>query len=268
MPNSLIYLWRQQAKKPLSSPLEQAYRRHFRTVVADTPALEDAAHRLRYRIYCLENQGYEDPGQHPDGRERDDYDHRSIHTLVQHKENGDYIGVIRVVLPDKDSTIPRFPFQNVSDSPRIHQLAAQRDYCEISRLGIVHDFRTRSDSAHKRDIDGMPASSLIMLGLVQGALKTSLAHNIRNAFFIVEPKLVRALSIMGLSHHETLGNPVDYHGTRQPFAFNYLENFCALQSHNRSLWSFITDHGNLHRLATRIDLQMQGYGQTYRLTGE
>ncbi|MCM2343946.1 MAG: PEP-CTERM/exosortase system-associated acyltransferase [Alphaproteobacteria bacterium] len=267
MPNSVISLWRQQAERPPASALEQAYKRHFRTVVADTPALQDIAHRLRYRIYCLENQGYENPEQHLDGRESDDYDHRSIHTLVQHKDSGDYIGVIRVVLPDKTAAAADFPFQRIIDSPRIHHMAAGRDYCEISRLGIVQDFRSHSNGAYKNHIEGLPISSYVMLGLVHGALRTSLENKVRNAFFIVEPKLVRALSIMGLSKHEVLGEPVDYHGLRQPFAFNYLENFRALQDHNRSLWSFITDHGTLHKLALRIEYPAQGRPQTYRLAG-
>ncbi|QQG37216.1 MAG: PEP-CTERM/exosortase system-associated acyltransferase [Micavibrio aeruginosavorus] len=253
MPNSLTQLWpdRDESKKHCS--LGRVYSHYFQTVVADTPDLQDAAHRLRYRIYCLENPGYENPDHHHDGRERDDYDNRSIHTLIRHKNSGEYIGVIRVVLPDKADARAQFPFQRAVDTPRVRVLASQHEFCEISRLGLIKDFRTQSGDSYKNHIDGMPVSTFVILGLVQGALKTSLENKTGNAFFIVEPKLLRALSMMGLSEHEALGEPVDYHGMRQAFSFNYLRNFERLKERNADLWSFMTGNGHLHRIA--IDLE-------------
>lgn len=254
MPNSLTHLWPNRDEGEKQRSLERVYSHYFQTVVADTPDLADAAHRLRYRIYCLENEGFEDPEQHHDGRERDSYDHRSVHTLVQHRESGEYVGVIRVVMAADERAKSQFPFQRAVNTPRVNELTASHNFCEISRLGVIQDFRAQgSGSLHKNHINGLPVSTFVILGLVQGALRTSIYNKADSAFFIAEPKLIRALSVMGLSEHEALGDPVDYHGQRQAFAFNYLKNFQHLRERNEDLWSFITNKGLLHRLAINLE---------------
>ena len=61
---------------PSGSELSALYDRHFTVVAADTPDLLDAAHALRYQVYCVEHR-FEDPAEHRDERERDRYDRHS-----------------------------------------------------------------------------------------------------------------------------------------------------------------------------------------------
>jgi N-acyl amino acid synthase of PEP-CTERM/exosortase system len=91
------------------------YRQHFEVVRADTPSLLDDAYRLRYQVYCVENR-YEDPGQQANGRERDVYDDRSVHSLLIHRRSGVAAGTMRVILPGTVTQDLPLPINTVTDS--------------------------------------------------------------------------------------------------------------------------------------------------------
>ena len=65
------------------------FSQHFRLLPANTPELLREVYRMRYEVYCLE-MGFERPEQFPDGLERDDYDRRARHCLLQHRATGLY----------------------------------------------------------------------------------------------------------------------------------------------------------------------------------
>src|SRR6185503_15676909 len=98
-----------QAKDHL---LEQ-YNRYFFSQSADTPDLIARAQEIRYQVYCIKQQGYEDAAQHPDGREKDEFDTRSIHSLLVHRPSGVAMGTVRLVLPDRDEPEKSFAIQRV-----------------------------------------------------------------------------------------------------------------------------------------------------------
>src|ERR1700674_2148455 len=54
---------------PQEPALSALYERYFTVVPADTPDLLDAAHALRYQVYCVEH-AFEDPTQQSGSRER------------------------------------------------------------------------------------------------------------------------------------------------------------------------------------------------------
>src|SRR5215831_8836460 len=95
------------------------YRQHFEVVRADTPALLDEAYRLRYQVYCVENS-YENRAQQVNGRERDAYDDRSVHSLLIHRRSGAAAGTVRVILPgtDREAALPI----NIVTDPGQHEL--------------------------------------------------------------------------------------------------------------------------------------------------
>ena len=68
--------------------LKSVFEEYFQIVLADTPALRDTVFRLRYQIYCMET-GFERPEDFPDGLEKDAFDGRAVHSLLQHKASGD-----------------------------------------------------------------------------------------------------------------------------------------------------------------------------------
>lgn len=50
---------------------------YFETRIADRPALTQAAHALRYQVYCLERK-FERPEEHSGGQEIDQFDSHAI----------------------------------------------------------------------------------------------------------------------------------------------------------------------------------------------
>ena|SRR5690348_7881500 len=61
-------------------PIE-LFRERLSIVQANTSELLDEVFRLRYQVYCLE-RSFENASDYPDGRERDDDDSRSAHSLL------------------------------------------------------------------------------------------------------------------------------------------------------------------------------------------
>ena len=59
------------------------YNEYFDIERADDPERLDRVYRLRYQVYCLEHP-FENADEHSDGRERDEDDDRSVHTLLVH----------------------------------------------------------------------------------------------------------------------------------------------------------------------------------------
>src|SRR5437762_7954441 len=77
-----------QPQAPLSDPLplHDIYEDTFKLVRATTQELKEAAYRLRYQVYCVE-QPFENPAEHPQGMETDAYDRHSVHTLLIHRRS-------------------------------------------------------------------------------------------------------------------------------------------------------------------------------------
>ena len=113
----------------ISAPPEESMltrlNRYFETAIADTPELLREAHELRYRVYCLEMSGFEDPKEHPDGLEKDAYDVSSVHGLLIHRASRQATGTVRLVLPRIDAPEHSFAIQSVTDHP------ALKDPCEF-----------------------------------------------------------------------------------------------------------------------------------------
>jgi N-acyl amino acid synthase of PEP-CTERM/exosortase system len=80
------------------------FNNYFEVVPANTSELETELFRLRYQVYCLE-MGWEAPcGELArDGLAHDDYDARSMHYLLRHRGRGEYVGTVRLILPNVEA---------------------------------------------------------------------------------------------------------------------------------------------------------------------
>ncbi len=128
-----------------------SYNEHFEVVRADTPQQLDLAYRLRYQVYCVENP-FEDPARCPDGREIDEDDHRSVHTLLIHRRSGVAAGTSRLIMPRLDGEGP-LPIQRIVGRRKlksVHRVPLHR-IAEISRFAVSKDFRRRCGEARYPD---------------------------------------------------------------------------------------------------------------------
>ena len=213
------------------------FQQNFEIVKAVTPELIDEAYKLRYQVYC-EEKGYEDASQCPDRREYDEYDSRSMHSLIRHRDSGIYIGVVRLILPqcstdDMPLPVEKFCKLNLAEShPHLASLPKQ-SIGEISRFSVSKVFRRRI--AEQGLVWGIPREDecynsgivaslnrrhlpLITMGLIAGAFDMCTEHNIDYCYAAMEPTLLRLLKGIGINF-QPLSMPVEYHGRRVPSFF-------------------------------------------------
>ena len=128
------------------------YDRHFAVVRATTPELLRKVHRLRYQVYCVENP-FEDPEKQIDKYEADEYDERSVHTLLLHRRTGEAVGTSRVILPHKGEfrPLPMATMLHGADRCRFDEFPAAQT-AEISRFAVSKQFRRRCGEERHADV--------------------------------------------------------------------------------------------------------------------
>lgn len=238
------------------------FNRNFNVVAADTPALMDSVYGLRYQVYCLEN-GYENADAHPDGLERDGFDQRAVHSLVRHRESGNFAGCVRLVLPNPDDVSTPFPIEIQCDGifdRRIldtHYLP-RHGLAEISRFAVSKTFKRRI--AESPSISGASLTAVyedqdyhsqlrrllphITLGLFKAIVQMSADNGISHWYAIMEPTLMRLLGRFGI-HFSPIGPMVDYHGKRQPTVGSVDGILAGIYAERPDVWDIITDEGEI-----------------------
>ena len=178
------------------------YNFYFEVVSADTPELLEQAHRLRYQVYCVENE-FEDAAENADGLETDEFDQRSKHSLLIHRASGTVAGTVRLILPDSVSGIA-LPAVEVSDAlrDRARSSLPPAGTAEISRFSISKEFRRRIEDGHWPAIYGDKSDSStinrrilphITLGLMRAIVKMSMENDVTHWCASVETPLLRLL---------------------------------------------------------------------------
>lgn len=244
----------------------------FDVVPALTDELKEEAHQLRYRIFCQQEEGYEDPSRYPDGKERDRFDSRTDHVLLRFKPTGQAFGVIRIIYPDADNLADSFPIQTLmreEDTPLLQGEATQH-MVEYSRLGIADDTRREikayletpeassltSQFKALRPEQSRLLLSMAPLGLFRGAFELTLSHNIVTGVSVMTPHHRERLSKIGMVWHR-LGEDREFHGVRTPFQFNIREIFENCRQHHPQIWHVVSPNGSNHELAERISARAQ-----------
>ncbi len=224
--------------------------RYFSTVLADSPALLEAAYALRFQVYCVERQ-FENAEEHPDGLEMDIYDAHSIQGLLFHRPTGSAMGAVRLV-QTKSGVTGSLPIEKLlrPSSLALSDYVNLSQTIEISRFAISKEFRRRKSD----QIDDAPALSradacretnLAFLGLLQFVLRECVSHNVLFWTAVMEPKFLRLLARMGITY-TPIGPMVMHHGIRQPcycYLPDMLENARRIQP---ECWKVLTDGGILH----------------------
>lgn len=240
----------------------------FDVVHADTPALKEEAHRIRYQVFCVENQGFEDPQAHPDGLEKDAYDKNAEQAVLFYKPTGKAIGTVRVILPNQDDWSNSFPLQNLCDSPYLHDELYVKNSCESSRLCISQELReeVKRDVRALGDLLNFDRNKLFSMhekqllnialaaapwALVRGTFELAMKNNILNVFGVMEPRHLGRLEKAGLIH-VPIAQEIEYHGIRRPFVCNVLDVHDHTITHNHDIWNILSVKGENHRRALEV----------------
>lgn len=237
----------------LDDGLPARHDRLFSTISADTHALLETAHALRFQVYCLE-RGFENAAEHPDGLEKDAYDAQSVHGVLFHRPTRCAIGTVRAILPIVSQSLPIAKLLQ-ANSLNLSDYLTLSETFEISRFAISKEFRSRSsDRVDTSLVAAGNADQGIyspFLSLLRFLLRESVRRNVRFWTAMMEPKLLRLLARMGICY-SPIGSLIEHHGIRQPcycYLPDMLENARRTQP---QCWEVLTDHGTLHdQIASR-----------------
>ncbi len=262
-------LWQACLKAIRQQSFYTAYRNTFDVIEATTDAQRDAAYRLRYQVYRIEN-GPKTDLSYEDAIERDLYDTRAVTHLLVHRQSGEVIGTIRAVMPDTQRPSRSFPAQNVCDHPYIHQPEKIEKLCEISSFCLSKNFRRRPADGrflpayHDQDWriqfrEGRLAYlrrriPYAPLGLLRAAMESALKAHVMECILIVEPEHLRSFESIGLAFR-VLGPRVEQHGVmQQPVVFNIKHTLDYMLEQSPHCWDVLSDRGRLHKMANEINL--------------
>lgn len=204
--------------------------RYFQIAPAHSPADVMKALALRYQVYCIEHP-FEDSERYRDGYERDEFDRRSVHSILTHRTTGDAAATVRLVLSDRNRPDQMFPIEK--HCPLDHRLwndalrqFKRSEIAEISRFAVSKQFRRRLGEPQTTHgvVNPFPSENVnqerrvlpqITLGLFQAIVRMSRDHEIRLWVAVMEPTLLRLLRRFGI-YFTPIGEPVEYHGLRIP----------------------------------------------------
>lgn len=197
------------------------------------PEALDLIYRLRYEVYALEF-GFENPDDFPDRLEQDIYDPHSKHLIAMNEDN-DIIGTVRMILNSPKG----FPVEHASEITDFHDKPIPEKITEVSRLAVSKVLRRRpEDGMHGvesylpqsqggvADKKGYPNDKrtrpAIILGLYRALYHKCKELEITHMYMITEDKLFHALYKFGFVFSK-VGEPVEYHGKRTPYATSWQE---------------------------------------------
>ncbi|MDH3325732.1 MAG: PEP-CTERM/exosortase system-associated acyltransferase [Gammaproteobacteria bacterium] len=233
------------------------FNNYFEIVPATTREHLQECHKLRYQTFCVEKH-YFIENEYKNSSEIDEYDTRSAHSLILHKDSGLYAASVRLVLPSFNRVSEIFPIESHLTQSCRHEYAklvnAPREHvAEISRLLISKHFRQRtgeSSTIHGIGNDfGMMSSrqkrqfaAQISLGLFKAIILMSEKHEISYWLALMEPQLIRLLARIGI-HFKHLSKHIKYCGDRHVCFENGREVLLGIHRQRPDIWAFITDEG-------------------------
>ena len=230
--------------------LVEIYHESFDFVLATTDELLRECYRIRYQVYCVENE-FESPADNPGQLESDDYDANAVHALLRHLPSGRFAGTTRLILPSKEKPDHSFPIQELCDHPLLHdpdQFPIERA-AEISRFCISKEFlrRVTDDAHHGFGKQGAPIDERrlipnIALGLIEALVAMSDIHGVTHWCAEMEPRLLRRLTRFGI-YFDPIGGMIDHHGRRQPCHKNLAALLNRVHREKPEIWELLTNDG-------------------------
>jgi len=228
--------------------LLREFNSRFEMLNADTPELIRQAQKIRHQVYCVEN-GFEKSSQDSEGLETDEFDPRSVQSLLVARETGAALGTVRLILPLADAPERSFAVQRLLDPGSARKLLSLpvHTMAEASRFSISRYFRRLMTYSEQVETEGGVMSNsgpMMRLGLFQGLVRMSLQHGITHWCALMEPTLIRMFSAMSI-RFQPIGSLVEYRGLRQPCYIDVYAMLNAVMRERPAFWQIISAGGSL-----------------------
>ena len=182
------------------------------------------------------------------GREIDEYDSRSVHSLLIDRSNNSVAGTVRIIFPDVKKLDNCLPIQQFCSRQLIlDRKIPLRTTAEVSRFAISKTFRNGSPESNDHvtyPVDRQALAPYITLGLIRGLIQMSLEHGITDWFAVMEPSLLRLLARFGI-YFKPIGTLIDYHGMRQPSHIRLNDLLNEVYRDKYEIWQVLTNDGQI-----------------------
>jgi len=250
----------------MTSELYDAYQKYFEIILAETPELKEIAYQIRFKVLCEEQRipGF-DQTSYPEKLEKDDFDDRALHAVVKHRPSGQFVGTVRLVLPDVSAPDKPFPVESYThldiEYLKNHNVS-RLETAEISRFLVIKEFQRRKgdlfqeldenkEKTENNTEDNFPAkhrdrrvSANITLILMAAVVQMSVKSNTENWLSFISPALNRLLSQSGMDS-VPIGPLIECHGLRQPFFARMTDILIKTHKDYQDVWEILTDQGKI-----------------------
>jgi len=227
---------------------------YFEMVPAISDELKNEVYKLRYQVFCIENEIFNSE-HYPDNLESDNYDQHSVHYLIRHRNSGDYAATTRLILPDTNNMEKLFPLELHCEIDNLAALQPinRKHLAEISRFCISKAFKKRKNEGHTlaaigsnwEDYFTLPeqrAFPHITLALIACFIKASYENDIHYLYAGTELSLLRLVSAWGINFTK-IGPFADFHGKRWPCLIKVTDLLDGVAERNLDIWNFLTNTG-------------------------
>lgn len=243
------------------SDLAKHFHERFDVLTEATDDVRDQAFQLRYQVYCLET-GFENCKAFPDRRESDAFDTHSAHGVIRDRRSGASMATVRLVMADAQG---RFPLEHAypdlfAQHGITEEMLPRASSGEISRFAVSKQLQERvarepvaravsqvagTDPRLDTRVRDRPGGArnrrpLLTFGLFLALVRLSAMNNITHWVAIMEPSLLRLLARFGI-RFTPIGEPVEYHGLRQPCFGRVDEVLTGIRIAQFDLWLLIAD---------------------------
>lgn len=195
--------------------------RFFGLRIDPHPELLEQSYALRYEAYCLDEQ-FLDPAVYPDKIETDEFDDRSIHLAVMHKQNHLLTATARIIRTAGDlCSLPMYRYCEVDS--QVHRRLNRCRVGEVSRLIASRSaFAACSASQARPDRASSQERLSAVLVLYKNIYQTSRREGITHLVAAMELSLQRLFRKFRFPFHQ-IGPQTDYYGPVAPFLLDLQE---------------------------------------------
>lgn len=184
--------------------------KHFEVFLADTQKSKEIHYSIRYQVYCKEME-FESKSNSSVEMEFDEYDHCSEHFIVRHKETGNWVAAMRLIISgERGLPVEKYCVLHEDIDNNFFRKAV-----EISRLCVLENVRKSlgNDSLKK---SSHRANQNIIWGLLNAATEYCHINNMCNWYFMTSSSLAKIL-VKGGFKMTAIGDLCHHKGKRYPF---------------------------------------------------
>ncbi|GHC24050.1 hypothetical protein GCM10010082_15610 [Kushneria pakistanensis] len=226
---------------------KELFDRDYNIIFAVTEKEKKRVYSLRHDVYC-EELGFE-PVNSSEAIEKDPFDERALHCLIEKRESGQAVGCARLVLPSETLGSPfyRMPlelkFSSLFESHEHHpDLFQRKDICEISRVAILGDIRKgkKAKTLAQNPPQSVRTASFLKAGLFLSVLALGKISNRQYGFAMMEPSLARLLSYSGF-RFSRVSQYLEFNGKRAIYYSDWKEAVGQLCPEMHELYEYIAE---------------------------